>query len=139
MEYTFHFDEDDAFDRTQSVTNEQFEQLNQPLLAITPYDTDTRPHEMMLATPSDSSVSPAPESNRSTTNGRRLPQQRSKSSQPKVTPPAIAALTNEEILKLSPRDGWKIMGERLLEFLLDYDAVRLQTVNQEKDLSLIHI
>ena len=57
MEYAFHFDEDDVVDGTQSVTDEQFEQLNQPLPAIPSCNTDTRPHETTLATPPDSSVS----------------------------------------------------------------------------------
>ena len=135
MEYNSQYDnvEDDTFDEhnnvdiTQFVTDDQIEQLKRPLPALSPYNNVSPPRQMALPTPPASSESPEPK--RSTTGGKHISQQKTKTTHPKATPARLAALTNVEILKLSPQEGQQIMGERLLAFLVEFDAVQLQHVN----------
>jgi len=158
MNYNFDFDEAETFDGTQSVTDEQIDQFTQPLPAILPFHTQVQGHAMTLPTPpdsSESSVTPPPKQpaytaapKKSRAKSKKQPKQKAasatsskpkkpKNSAPRRTPPHIAGLTNEEILKLPAVEAKKVMGERLLEFLLDYRECDLTPVTRDKGHSRI--
>lgn len=158
MNYSFEFDEADFFARTQSVTDEHIDRLAQLLPVELPFHNPVHGHAMSLPTPPDSSegsvtpphtqsartaapkksrAKPQKQPNQKAASVISTPPKKQKKSAPRTTPQHIAEKTNEELFDIPADDAKKIMGERLLEFLLEFRECDLKMITGEADHSRI--